>query len=313
MSLGYADRLKHYPNKGVCGLLEHFDNERTLTASLRQLVQRVRDAEHLVVFTGAGISTASGIPDFRGPNGIWTVQQAKEKAERAAKKRQREVDKPSTVEQPAAVAGSKRRSTSQSTAALDALRAIVGAGPSEVLLVRLLGRARGKVESAANLFFEEAYADPSVAGEAASASAPTAEHTAEITSAAAADTSAGAASSDAGAASTAAPAEREAGSIDFATATPTLTHRALVELQRRGKLHFLNPHPQPSPSPSPSTLDLDPRPHPHLHPRPHPHPHRSPLPAPRQAPLPYHAKRRRARPARRVPARGHGRAPRLRP
>jgi NAD-dependent deacetylase len=32
----------------------------------------IQEAERIVVFTGAGISTESGIPDFRSPGGIWT-------------------------------------------------------------------------------------------------------------------------------------------------------------------------------------------------------------------------------------------------
>ncbi len=33
------------------------------------------ESRYLVVFTGAGISTESGLPDFRGPDGIWTRQE----------------------------------------------------------------------------------------------------------------------------------------------------------------------------------------------------------------------------------------------
>ena len=38
-------------------------------AALTRLIERARRA---VVFTGAGISTESGIPDFRSPGGVWT-------------------------------------------------------------------------------------------------------------------------------------------------------------------------------------------------------------------------------------------------
>jgi len=39
----------------------------------------IRDAERIVVLTGAGISTDSGIPDFRGPQGLWTKNPGAEK------------------------------------------------------------------------------------------------------------------------------------------------------------------------------------------------------------------------------------------
>lgn len=48
----------------------------TAAASLKERLETLADwlhkANYLVVFTGAGVSTDSGLPDFRGPDGLWT-------------------------------------------------------------------------------------------------------------------------------------------------------------------------------------------------------------------------------------------------
>ena len=41
-------------------------------SSAGRLRELLEDAQSAVVFTGAGISTESGIPDFRSPGGLWT-------------------------------------------------------------------------------------------------------------------------------------------------------------------------------------------------------------------------------------------------
>ncbi|KAJ8925100.1 hypothetical protein NQ315_001281 [Exocentrus adspersus] len=58
---------------------EFVDPEGVLDEKCQILAQAVAQSQHLVVYTGAGISTAAKIPDYRGPNGIWTrLQQGKD-------------------------------------------------------------------------------------------------------------------------------------------------------------------------------------------------------------------------------------------
>jgi NAD+-dependent protein deacetylase sirtuin 6 len=74
MSGSYASRLSHYPNKGMVGLPENFDTSRALVNKLKKLTDMIQTSKSTVILTGAGISTAANIPDFRGPNGIWTLE-----------------------------------------------------------------------------------------------------------------------------------------------------------------------------------------------------------------------------------------------
>ncbi|VFQ82494.1 unnamed protein product [Cuscuta campestris] len=74
MSLGYAEKLSYIEDVGSVGMTEYYDPPHVLQEKADRLALMIRKSKHLVVFTGAGISTSCGIPDFRGPNGIWTLQ-----------------------------------------------------------------------------------------------------------------------------------------------------------------------------------------------------------------------------------------------
>ena len=56
----------------------------TPDASIEIVRGWIQQAERIVVLTGAGISTDSGIPDFRGPKGLWTQNPEAENDSRSA-------------------------------------------------------------------------------------------------------------------------------------------------------------------------------------------------------------------------------------
>ena len=63
--------MAHTAHKNDKEKQEHFDSEDVLDKKIQKLADLIFQSKHFISFTGAGISTACGIPDFR--SGVNTV------------------------------------------------------------------------------------------------------------------------------------------------------------------------------------------------------------------------------------------------
>ena len=54
---------------------------KPVKTQLEKLKTMLDSSRSCVVFSGAGISTESGLPDFRGPEGVWTRRDKENKSD----------------------------------------------------------------------------------------------------------------------------------------------------------------------------------------------------------------------------------------
>ena len=60
-------------HKTTDAMEELHDDPETFGRNVREVADLIRGSRRTVVYTGAGISTSAGIPDYRGPQGVWTL------------------------------------------------------------------------------------------------------------------------------------------------------------------------------------------------------------------------------------------------
>ena len=70
----------------VARIEEHEESGQLLHSKLQALARMIDKAEYTVFYTGAGVSTSSGVGDYRGPTGLWTMRRYRQ-LELAAKAR----------------------------------------------------------------------------------------------------------------------------------------------------------------------------------------------------------------------------------
>ncbi|KAH3764888.1 transcriptional regulator, Sir2 family protein [Pelomyxa schiedti] len=59
-------------------IAERYDTDEEFEAKMVELTKMVTNSSYTVFFTGAGVSTSSGVGDYRGPSGAWTQRRINE-------------------------------------------------------------------------------------------------------------------------------------------------------------------------------------------------------------------------------------------
>lgn len=65
--------MAHSAHKDPEQIKEHIEEESSIDEKAKLFANWILESKHFIAFTGAGVSTSTGIPDFRGPEGAWTL------------------------------------------------------------------------------------------------------------------------------------------------------------------------------------------------------------------------------------------------